>query len=104
MGAADTAHAQASDQVHTVATAASAALNKLALTLKNAGVPDDVVKAVDAAANMTNDLASAAVGNAPVASEPAPDEAAPGGSIPGGGPSSFDQPTHDLQAAMQAGP
>lgn len=76
--AAEQAHAQAADQVHQVATQASAALNKLAQTLQKAGVPDDVVKQIDDMANSTNEIASAAVGNAPEPAAPAaPDNPPP---------------------------
>jgi hypothetical protein len=64
MPAAATAQESASTAVHANAVQASAALNKLAKSLKDAGVPDDVVKQVDDMANATNQLASAAVGNA----------------------------------------
>lgn len=65
MPAADQAQATAEATVHQAAVQASAALNKLARALQQVGADDATVKQVDDAANMSNDLASAAVGNTP---------------------------------------
>lgn len=90
---------QAASQVQSLATQASAALNKLAQALQAAGSPKDVVSEVDNMANATNEIASAAVGNVPpeaeapspeVAAEPAPNDIA--GAV---------QAFHDEQTAGQ---
>lgn len=65
MPAADQAQATAEATVHQAAVQASADLNKLARALQQVGADAATVKQVDDAANMANDLASAAVGNQP---------------------------------------
>ena len=82
--AATSAQAQSDTAVHAAATQASAALNKLSHALKQSGAAEQDVKQVDDMANAANDIASAAVGNAPPSAPPEQQYSPTPGESPGG--------------------